>query len=192
MFNATVTVFNRYYSKQLDKYTWYPHVIHNCYFNADKAANIEKTGLVDADSATLHIPFSFEDGKTMILYQSDGNMIVLFGCVYTNEKNKTFYYGDSYVFDENGVFVEYIGDVGQDFGDWIESTYFSNNPQAYSNMSDDFGSNDTERVREVAKRTAHCTYCQRRLTAKFEFLKSATTKAKLRFCAAWLFYITGS
>jgi hypothetical protein len=66
MFDTTVTVFNRYYSKQLDKYTWYPHVIHNCYFNADKAANIEKTGLADADSATLHIPFSFEDGKTMI------------------------------------------------------------------------------------------------------------------------------
>jgi len=67
-------------------------------------------------------------GKTLVLYQSNGNMIVLFGCVYTNEKNKTFHYGGSYVFDENGVFVEYIGDVGQDFGDWIKSTYFSSNP----------------------------------------------------------------
>lgn len=67
-------------------------------------------------------------GKTLVLYQSNGNMIVLFGCTYTNEKDKTFYYGDCYEFDENGVFVEYIGDVGYLFGDEIASTYFQNNP----------------------------------------------------------------
>ena len=67
-------------------------------------------------------------GKTLVLYQSNGNMIVLFGCTYTNEKDKTFYYGDCYVFDENGVFVEYIGDVGHLFSDRIESTYFQSNP----------------------------------------------------------------
>lgn len=67
-------------------------------------------------------------GKTLVLYQSNGNMIVLFGCVYTNEKNKTFYYGDCNIFDENGVFVEHIGDVGYLFLDEIESTYFQNNP----------------------------------------------------------------
>ena len=67
-------------------------------------------------------------GKTLILYQSNGNMIVLFGCVYTNEKNITFYYGDCFVFDENGVFVEYIGDVGYLFLDEVESSYFQNNP----------------------------------------------------------------
>ena len=55
-------------------------------------------------------------------------MIVLFGCVYTNEKDKTFYYGDCFVFDENGVFVEYIGDVGYRFLDEVESSYFQNNP----------------------------------------------------------------
>ena len=67
-------------------------------------------------------------GKTLVLYQSNGNMIVLFGCVYTNEQDKTWYYGDCYVFDENGVFVEYIGDVGHLFSDMIESTYFVNSP----------------------------------------------------------------
>lgn len=66
-------------------------------------------------------------GKTLVLSQNNGNMIVLFGCTYTNEKCKTFYYGDCCVFDNNGVFVEYVGDVGQLFGDWVESTYFQNN-----------------------------------------------------------------
>ena len=65
-------------------------------------------------------------GKTLVLYQSNGNMIVLYGCVYTNEKNKTFYYGDCYVFDENGVFVEHIGRVGHLFSNTIEETYFQN------------------------------------------------------------------
>ena len=67
-------------------------------------------------------------GKTLVLYQNNGNIIVLYGCVYTNEKNKTFYYGDCYIFDENGVFVEYIGDVGYLFLDEIEATYFQKNP----------------------------------------------------------------
>jgi len=67
-------------------------------------------------------------GKTLVLYQSNGNMIVLYGCIYTNEKDKTFYYGDCYVFDENGVFIEHIGDVGYLFSDTIESTYFQSTP----------------------------------------------------------------
>ena len=67
-------------------------------------------------------------GKTLVLYQSNGEMIVLFGCVYTNEEDKTWYYGDCYVFDENGVFVEHIGDVGYLFLDMVETTYFENNP----------------------------------------------------------------
>ena len=68
-------------------------------------------------------------GKTLVLQQSNGNIIVLFGCVYTNEHDKTYYYGDCYVFDEDGAFVEYIGDVGHLFSDWVESTYFQNNSQ---------------------------------------------------------------
>ena len=36
--------------------------------------------------------------------------------------------GDCYVFDENGVFIEHIGDVGYLFSDTIESTYFQSTP----------------------------------------------------------------
>ena len=66
MYDTTVTVFNLYRSKQLGIATWYPHVISGCYFNADKAANVEKTGLENADIAKLHIKYQVLDGKKMI------------------------------------------------------------------------------------------------------------------------------
>ncbi len=67
-------------------------------------------------------------GKTLILYQSNGNMIVFYGCLYTNEKGETLYPGDCYVFDKSGVLVEYIGRTGFTFSDWIESEYFLTSP----------------------------------------------------------------
>ena len=63
-------------------------------------------------------------GKTMILYQRDGNMIVIFGCAYENEKGGTRYYGECNVFDENGVFIAYIGDVSSSYVDALEEKYF--------------------------------------------------------------------
>ena len=66
MHNAKITVFNRYYSKQLKAYTWYPHVLSGVYFNADKSANIAKTGLENADIAKLHVPYRIEDGRIFI------------------------------------------------------------------------------------------------------------------------------
>lgn len=66
MYNDTVTVFNLYRSQQLGIATWYPHVLTGCYFNADKAANIAKTGLENADSAQLHIPYNVQNGKIII------------------------------------------------------------------------------------------------------------------------------
>ncbi len=64
-------------------------------------------------------------GKTLVLYQNNGDMIVLFGCLYKNEKGRNFYYGDCCVFDENGVFVDHIGDVGHLFTEELESRYFN-------------------------------------------------------------------
>ena len=66
-------------------------------------------------------------GKTMILYQENGNMVVLFSCVYKKENALTKYYGECYVFDENGVFVEHIGSIGSDYVDTLELKYFKNN-----------------------------------------------------------------
>ena len=63
-------------------------------------------------------------GKTLVLHQKNGNMIVLFGCIY-KKQNRTYYYGDCSEFDKNGVFVKYVGDVSHVFIDEIETNYFS-------------------------------------------------------------------
>lgn len=66
-------------------------------------------------------------GKTIILYQENGNMVVLFSCIYKKENARTTHYGGCYVFDENGVFVEHIGTIGSDYVDTLESKYFNDN-----------------------------------------------------------------
>ena len=66
-------------------------------------------------------------GKTMILYQENGNMVVLFSCVYKSGNELTRYYGECNVFDENGIFIEHIGRIGSDYVDILESTYLGNN-----------------------------------------------------------------
>ena len=63
-------------------------------------------------------------GKTMILYQENGNMVVLFSCVYKNGEKLTRYYGECNVFDENGMFIEHIGRIGSDYVDTLEANYF--------------------------------------------------------------------
>ena len=63
-------------------------------------------------------------GKTMILYQENGNMVVLFSCVYKDGKKLTRYYGECDVFDENGMFIEHIGRIGSDYVDTLEANYF--------------------------------------------------------------------
>lgn len=67
-------------------------------------------------------------GKTLILYQENGNMLVLFGCVYKNGIGLTKYYGDCNVFDENGRFIEHIGRVSSDYIDILEQEYFETDP----------------------------------------------------------------
>ena len=63
-------------------------------------------------------------GKTLILYQKNGNMLVLFGCVYQSENGQTHYYGHCNLYDQNGMFIEYLGDIDSDYVDTLESRYF--------------------------------------------------------------------
>lgn len=63
-------------------------------------------------------------GKTMILYQDNGNMVVLFSCIYKQNWKLTRYFGECSVFDENGVFIEYIGRTGSEYVDMVEATCF--------------------------------------------------------------------
>ena len=68
MFDKTVTVFNKYVN-QKDEIYWYPTVISGCQFVDDKAANVAKTGLENADEANLHIRYTYkmiaDTGKTV-------------------------------------------------------------------------------------------------------------------------------
>lgn len=54
MYSKTITVFNKYVN-QKDEIFWYPTVIKGVQLIVDKSANIEKTGLDTADTATLHV-----------------------------------------------------------------------------------------------------------------------------------------
>ena len=64
-------------------------------------------------------------GKIIILYQQNGDMIVLYDSVYTNNKGNVFYYRGCTKFDKNGVFIEYLGDIDTDLFNSLLSTYFN-------------------------------------------------------------------
>ena len=62
-------------------------------------------------------------GKTIILYQQNGDMIVFYSTVYTDSKG--YYYGCT-KFDKNGVFIEYLGDIDSyNLFTSLETTYFN-------------------------------------------------------------------
>ena len=63
--------------------------------------------------------------KTLILYQSNGDMLVLYGCIYEDEKGKESYPGACIMFDKDGTYIEYIGDFGYLAMEQIETKYFS-------------------------------------------------------------------
>ena len=66
MYNRTVTVFNRYENEVLEKHIWYPHILRNVDLIVDKAARQVKTGLENADKASLHIKYQDIDAVHVI------------------------------------------------------------------------------------------------------------------------------
>ncbi len=64
-------------------------------------------------------------GKTLILYQSNGDMLVFYDCIYTNEKGSTYYYDGCIMFDKDGKYIEYIGDFANFGLDAIIPKYFA-------------------------------------------------------------------
>lgn len=66
-------------------------------------------------------------GKTMILYQRNGNMVVLFGCEYNGGIGGTKYFGHCNIYDKDGKLVEYLGDIGHEYVDYLQETYFEDN-----------------------------------------------------------------
>ena len=66
-------------------------------------------------------------GKTLILYQENGNMVVLFSYVQKGGFKLTRYYGECNIFDQTGAFIEHIGRIDSDYVDTLESIYFETN-----------------------------------------------------------------
>ncbi len=64
-------------------------------------------------------------GKTLILYQSNGDILVLFGCVTKNARGRTCYLDGCILFDKDGKYIEYIGDFGYVYMEELESKYFN-------------------------------------------------------------------
>ena len=83
------------------------------------AAEIAEQELLLFDR-TLNEPI----GRTLVLHQSDGTMIVLFGSVYRTKVGLNQYFGYCNRYDENGAFVEYLGDLSHSFVDELADRYF--------------------------------------------------------------------
>lgn len=64
MFDKTITLFNRYRGTLGD--TWYATVVTGCQLVIDKASLVSKYGENSSDRISLHIPYTFEDGKRVI------------------------------------------------------------------------------------------------------------------------------
>ena len=65
MYDKIITVFNKYVN-QKDEIFWYPTVIKGVQLIVDKSANIEKTGLDTADTATLHVLYRISSDEKVV------------------------------------------------------------------------------------------------------------------------------
>lgn len=65
MYDKTITVFNKYVN-QKDEIFWYPTIIKGVQLIVDKSANIEKTGLDTADTATLHVLYRMVSDEKVV------------------------------------------------------------------------------------------------------------------------------
>lgn len=54
-YNNTVTLYNRWYDSVLDQENWIPTVLTDCNLIITKGANISKSGLENADTASLRV-----------------------------------------------------------------------------------------------------------------------------------------
>lgn len=65
MYKDTVTLFNRYTTKER-KIIWYPTVLHGVNLNVDKASIIAKFGSNSQDNAVLNVKYHSGDDTVMV------------------------------------------------------------------------------------------------------------------------------
>lgn len=109
MYDKTITVFNKYVN-QKDEIYWYPTVIKNVQLIVDKSANVAKTGLENADTASLHIKFrtcskqrsedevqAWVDVQGNTILDINGNRILIYEPIDTLEQYKYVVAGKKYL-----------------------------------------------------------------------------------------------
>lgn len=74
MYEATVTVFNKYQSKTA--FMWYPHVLTGVNLVADKGQMLKQYGPDSKDNAELHVAYTEMDGKKIIIDGMTGHPIL--------------------------------------------------------------------------------------------------------------------
>lgn len=72
MYNKTVTIFNYYESASAA--VWYPHVLSGVDLITDKGAILKKYGPDSTDNAELHIPYTADKEKKIIIDNSGKNL----------------------------------------------------------------------------------------------------------------------
>lgn len=65
MYDETITLFNRY-EDQTGNVFWYPTVLQHVDLITDKVANIVRTGIDSADTASLHVAYTPDSGTIMV------------------------------------------------------------------------------------------------------------------------------
>lgn len=74
MYQATVTVFNKYESSTASM--WYPHILTGVDVIADKGQMLKQYGADSKDNAELHVAYTEIDGKKVIINRWTGEPIL--------------------------------------------------------------------------------------------------------------------
>ena len=64
MYSDTITIFNRYHSKNGDM--WYPHTLHGVDLVVDRASVMAKFGAESKDVAKLHVKYQNVENKAIV------------------------------------------------------------------------------------------------------------------------------
>lgn len=130
MYTDAVTFYNKY-TDQNDQIYWYPHILEDVDLTVDKAANIAKTGLDNADTAKLHVKYSGNDDQIMV-----GGIQWLSPKIWTARPNDEL--GEYITFASGDFFVEGKHDDGvikdSDYSTRIEGGLYDYMNRRYDNV----------------------------------------------------------
>lgn len=133
LLSNTVKIELVHYENENPKIIYHRRIYNPPFFDFSKVtliATLDDSQIDDvvndiADSGYLTFPRTMNEpiGTTIILYQSNGNMIVIYYDDYENKSGEIESYGGCTIFDKNGKFVEQVGPTW-DYAVTLATTYF--------------------------------------------------------------------